>query len=134
MQFNEFEYHFACSPPPRDKLWIRPCFDCLASSAPFTNIQTYLLTDLVNLLVDCVRCYARAALSGAWLYVVCRAINNHYYLIGKFGIRDRGEARATATYDQLEKVHLLRPVVPLFTYCLSVCVFFLCLLRLNCLS
>ena len=48
-----------------------------------------------------VAIYARAVRG----YVVCRAINNHYYLIGKFGIRDRGEARATITYDQLEKVH-----------------------------
>ena len=34
-----------------------------------------------------------------------RAISNLYYLMGKFGIRDRGEIRSTATFDQLEKVN-----------------------------
>ena len=43
---------------------------------------------------------------GDWtgLYAWCRAISNLYYLMGKFGIRDRGEARSTTTFDQLEKV------------------------------
>jgi len=35
---------------------------------------------------------------------VRRAISNLYYLMGKFGIRDRGEIRATSTFEQLNKV------------------------------
>jgi len=34
----------------------------------------------------------------------CRAISNLYYMMVKFGIRDRGETRSTTTFDQLEKV------------------------------
>jgi len=37
--------------------------------------------------------------------VLCRAISNLYYVMGKFGIRDRGEIRTTSTFEQLEKVH-----------------------------
>jgi len=37
--------------------------------------------------------------------MLCRAISNLYYLMSKFGIRDRGEVRSTSTFEQLEKVH-----------------------------
>jgi len=64
-----------------------------------------LLIKIVCLFVIIVSVFAVCSLFV--VFCVHRAISNLYSLMGKFGIRDRGEVRATATFEQLDKVRLL---------------------------
>jgi len=80
--------HFASSTTQREMYKCRAQIFVLKWSAPARPRVRFLCSRCRPVVYACVH----------------RAISNLYYLMGKFGIRDRGEIRATSTFEQLDKV------------------------------